>query len=105
MDVGDDLLAAALEIASSASPPERITVTGSRRRRGAAVEAIRDYQAPQGVTCSPSGLTGQQEATGQVRQPGLTRAWKTGPAMPAATVSTRSLAQPGSASSASAPCR
>jgi len=46
MDVGDDLLAAALEIAGSASPPERITVTGSRRRRGAAVEeAIRDYQA------------------------------------------------------------
>ena len=26
----------------------------------------------QGVTCSPSGLTGQQSATGQVRQPGLT---------------------------------
>ena len=53
-------------------------------------------------TCSPSGWTGQHEATGQVRQPGLTRASKTGPAIPAATVSTRSLAQDGSGSSASA---
>ena len=58
-----------------------------------------------GVTCSPSGLTGQQAATGQVRQPGFTRASKTGLAMPAVTVSTRSLAQPGSSSSASGPCR
>ncbi len=32
-----------------------------------------------------------------MRQPGLTRAWKTGPATPAATVSTKSLAQAGSA--------
>ena len=33
-------------------------------------------------TCAPSGWTGQQDATGQVRQPGFTRARKTGPAMP-----------------------
>ena len=57
------------------------------------------------VTCPPSGCTGQQDRTGQTRQPGLAVAPNTGPDIPSATVSTRLAAQPGSASSASARCR
>jgi len=61
-------------------------------------------QRAHGVTCPPSGCTGQQDFTGQVRHPGFTFAWNNGPAMPAATVSTSSLAHSGSGSSGSAPC-
>ena len=46
-------------------------------------------------TCPPLSLTGQLDLAAQVRQPSFTLAWKNGPDMPIATVSTRSWAQPG----------
>jgi C-terminal processing protease CtpA/Prc len=47
---------------------------GARRPRGASGVRTGGCGAGYGVTCSPSGLTGQQEATGQVRQLGFTLA-------------------------------
>ena len=65
---------------------------------GGAVPGMRRH----GVTCSPARAPGSWPATGQIRQPGFTFARNSGPAMPAATVSTSSRAQSGSGSSARA---
>ena len=78
----------------------RLGQAEQHRQLGGAVPGLRRH----GVTCSPDTCAGQLEATGQLRQPGFSLAWNSGPAMPAATVSTSSRAHPGSGSSASELC-